>query len=86
MGDQGAAKALFSEPPGFRESRIRPDAAFYHGQLNEFIVMYHEVRRALSPSAALLDFCQSTYEAGAQLAHWDRHALEKAPRSSGSSA
>src|SRR5437764_9768848 len=39
------------EPPGFRESRIRPDAAFYHGQLNEFIVMYDDVRRASSPSA-----------------------------------
>src|SRR5437764_535568 len=74
------------EPPGFRESRIRPDAAFYHGQLNEFIVMYDDVRRASSPSAALLDFCQSTYEAGAHLAHWDRQALEKAPHSSASSA
>jgi hypothetical protein len=73
------------EPPGFRESRVRPDAAIYHQQLNEFILMYDDVRRAPSPSTALLDFCQSTYEAGAQLAHWDRQALEK-PHSSASTA
>jgi len=74
------------EPSGFRQSRVRPGAAFYHPQLNEFILMYDEVRSAFSPSAILLDFCQSTYEAGAQLAHWDRQALEKAPHSSASSA
>jgi uncharacterized protein DUF5996 len=73
------------EPPGFRESRVRPDTAIYHQQLNEFILMYDDVRRAPSPSTALLDFCQSTYEAGAQLAHWDRQALEK-PHSSASTA
>jgi hypothetical protein len=74
------------EPPGFRESRVRPDGAIYHPQLNEFILMYDDVRRAPSPCAALLDFCQSTYEAGAQLAHWDRQALEKSPHSSASTA
>jgi hypothetical protein len=74
------------EPTGFRESRVRPDAAFYHAKLNEFILMYDDVRRAPSPCAALLDFCQSTYEAGSRLAHWDRQALEKAPHSTASSA
>jgi len=74
------------EPPGFRESHVRPSAALYHPKLNEFVLMYDDVRRASSPCAALLDFCQSTYEAGAQLAHWDRQALEKAPHSSASSA
>src|SRR5712692_6081176 len=74
------------EPPGFRESRVRPDAARYHPQLNEFILMYDDVRRAPSPCATLLDFCQSTYEAGAQLAHWDRQALEKPSHSSASTA
>ena len=58
----------------------------YHPQLNEFILMYDDVRRAPSASAALLDFCQSTYEAGAQLAHWDRRALEKPCPSSASTA
>lgn len=74
------------EPPSFRESHVRPDAARYHPQLNEFVLMYDDARRAPSPCAALLDFCQSTYEAGAQLAHWDRQALEKPFPSSATSA
>jgi len=65
------------EPPGFKDARLRPDAAFYHPQLSEFILMYEEVRKAKSPSTALLDFCQSTYEAGASLGNWDRAALER---------
>jgi hypothetical protein len=74
------------EPPNFRESRVRPAPAFYHPKLNEFVLMYDDLRTAPSPGAALLDFCQSTYEAGAQLAHWDRPGLEKAPHSVASSA
>jgi Family of unknown function (DUF5996) len=70
------------EPPGFRDARVLPDAAKYHSQLNEFLLMYDDVRRSPSPCATLLDFCQSTYEAGAELAHWDRQALEKGPRAS----
>ena len=50
------------------------------------ILMYDDVRGAQSPSAALLEFCQSTYEAGAKLANWDRQALEKVPQSSVSAA
>jgi hypothetical protein len=65
------------EPRGFRESPVRPEAASYQAQLNEFLLMYEDVRRAASPSSALLDFCQSTYEAGARLGKWDRESLEK---------
>jgi hypothetical protein len=65
------------EPPGLRDWPVRPAAARYDTQLGEFIVMYDDVRTAASPSAALLDFCQSTYEAGANLAKWDRNALER---------
>jgi hypothetical protein len=65
------------EPPGFRDWPIRPAAARYDTQLGEFIVMYDDVRTSASPSAALLDFCQSTYEAGATLGKWDRNALER---------
>ncbi len=68
------------EPPGFKEARPRPDPAFYHKQLGEFILMYEDVRKARSPSSALLDFCQSTYEAGASLGNWDRAALERPVR------
>lgn len=65
------------EPQGFRDQQVRPDAAFYDRQLSEFILMYDDVRKAKSPTAALLDFCQSTYEAGATLGNWDRTALER---------
>ncbi len=74
------------EPQGFRESPVRPQTAFYHPQLNEFLLMHEDVRLSSSPSAALLEFCQSTYEAGARLANWDRDSLEKPPHTSASAA
>jgi hypothetical protein len=67
------------EPPGFRDCPVRPAAARYDTQVGEFILMYDEARTSASPSAAWLDFCQSTYEAGATLAKWDREALERQP-------
>jgi uncharacterized protein DUF5996 len=67
------------EPQGFRAARVRPERAFYHPQLNEFVLMYDDVRSAPSPSTSLLDFCQSTYEAAATLGNWDRAALERQP-------
>jgi hypothetical protein len=69
------------EPPGLADVPIRPAAAFYHPELKEFILMYDDVRQALSPRTALLDFLQSTYEAAATLAHWDRQALEAPAKS-----
>jgi hypothetical protein len=64
------------EPQGLAQARVRPDAAFYNPELKEFILMYDDVRQADSPARALMDFLQSTYDAGADLAHWDRDALE----------
>jgi len=64
------------EPPGFKEARARPDAAFYHRELGEFILPYEAVRTSPSPEAAILAFVESTYEHGADLAGWDRAALE----------
>ena len=65
------------EPQGFKEASVRPAAAYYHKQVSEFLLMYEDVRKAESPTAALLDFGQSTYEAGASLGNWDRKALER---------
>lgn len=65
------------EPQGFKEAVIRPSAGFYQKQVGEFLLMYEDVRRAKSPSHALLDFCQSTYEAAASLGGWDRNELER---------
>ncbi len=64
-------------PQGFADAHVRPQAAYYDQQLGEFLLMYEDVRKAASPTAALLDFCQSTYEAGAKLGKWDRKALER---------
>lgn len=80
-GAQDAAFYSYTapEPPGFSEARVRPGGARYDAQLKEFILPYDEVRRSTSPTAALLEFCQSTYEAGANLGGWDRNALERQP-------
>ncbi|MGA7380871.1 MAG: DUF5996 family protein [Terriglobales bacterium] len=64
------------EPQGFKEARVRPDAASYDKQLGEFILMYEDVRKSESPTTALLEFCQSTYDAAASLGNWDRKELE----------
>jgi hypothetical protein len=64
-------------PDGFGERPVRPAAATFNKQLGEFLLMYDDVRALESPRVALLDFCQSTYDAAADLGHWDRAALEK---------
>jgi hypothetical protein len=69
------------EPPGFKAHPVLPQKAFYHPGMSEFFLMYDDVRRAESPRDMLLEFMQSTYEAGATLAKWDRAALERAPGS-----
>jgi Family of unknown function (DUF5996) len=65
------------EPPRFAQQRVRPQAAFYHPQMKEFLLMYDDVRAAASPKAALMEFLQSTYDAAADLGKWDRKALER---------
>ncbi|HLM56352.1 MAG TPA: DUF5996 family protein [Pyrinomonadaceae bacterium] len=67
----------YPEPQGFADYRVRPAEAFYSPDLREFVLRYEDVRRAPDPDAALLDFLQSTYEAAADLARWDRAALER---------
>jgi hypothetical protein len=66
------------QPQGFADAKVLPEAAHYDTGLGEFILMYDSVREGASPSERLLEFCQSTYEAGARLAGWDRGALEHA--------
>jgi hypothetical protein len=65
------------QPAGFGERMVRPAQAFYQTQMGEFLLMYDDVRTSESPRNAVLDFCQSTYEAAAELAKWDRRALER---------
>jgi hypothetical protein len=69
----------YPEPSGFRATKVRPDAAFFSEALGEFILPYDAVRTAADPDKALLDFLQSSYEAAANAAKWDRDALECDP-------
>jgi hypothetical protein len=66
----------YPEPADFRSARVRPDAAFFSEALGEFILPYDAVRSAAQPDQALLEFLQSSYEAAANAAQWDRDALE----------
>ena len=63
-------------PTGFRHAAVRPADAFFNEALGEFLLPYDAVRTAADPEATLLDFLQSTYEAAARSANWDRAALE----------
>jgi hypothetical protein len=67
----------YPEPAGFPEAPVRPEGAFYSGELREFLLPYERVRRSSAPDETLLAFLQSTYEAAATRAGWDRHALER---------
>ena len=65
------------EPAGFAASKVRPQSAFYHPQLKEFLLMYDDVRTAASPRIALMEFLVSTYDAAADNGKWDRKNLER---------
>jgi hypothetical protein len=76
----GKVEAMFysytvPEPPGLSERRVRPNAASFNPTMKEFLLPYEDVRRSPDPAAAILEFAESTYDAGATLAGWDRAAL-----------
>ncbi|MGA2636691.1 DUF5996 family protein [Methylocella sp.] len=66
----------YPAPRGFASVAVQPTGAFFSEALQEFILPYDAVRTADSPDAALLQFLQSTYDAAADRAGWDRAALE----------
>lgn len=66
----------YPEPPGYRDYSIKPTQAGFDANFGEFVLPYEAMRTSPDPDATLLDFLQSTYEAAANLAHWDRAALE----------
>lgn len=67
----------YPQPAGFSAARVQPAAAFYSADLGEFILPYDAVRTSESPDRTLLEFLQSTYEAAANLANWNRRSLER---------
>lgn len=67
----------YPTPDEFKQASVQPEAAFFHEELGEFILPYDRVREAKDPEQVLLSFLQSTYEAEANLANWDRDALRQ---------
>jgi hypothetical protein len=81
-GNGGYGRAAFycyayPEPDGFSSAALKTAGAFYDAGLGQFVLPYDDLRRAADPDAALLSFLQETYEAAANLAHWDRAAIER---------
>jgi hypothetical protein len=81
LGEPAFYSYSYTEPEGYPDATVRPAEAYYHRDLKEFILPYEAVRTAQDPDAVLLDFFQSTYEAGADLGGWERRALERSGRS-----
>jgi hypothetical protein len=77
-GEDGVFYAYaYPEPPGYRDRIVDPDGARWDDGLAEFILPYELVRAAPDPDAVLLAFLQSTYDAAADTAAWDRAALDR---------
>jgi hypothetical protein len=66
----------YPTPPLFATNPVLPQETFFHEELGQFLLPYDAVRRAADPDTALLSFLQTTYEAAAENADWDRNALE----------
>jgi len=79
LGEAAFYGYAYPAPPGFDSYPVQPQAAYFHEKLGEFILPYEAVRTAEQPDRALLSFLQTTYDAAATLAHWDRAALERHP-------
>jgi hypothetical protein len=81
MGETDAVYYCYStpEPAGFSNAKVSPAAAFYSTQFSEFMLKYEDVRTAASPRDALLSYLNSTYDAAANLANWNRAELERNP-------
>jgi Family of unknown function (DUF5996) len=77
LGEPAFYAYTYPEPDGYAQYNIHPAQAYYHPDLKEFILPYEAARTSGDWDKVLLDFFQSTYEAGANLANWDRDALEK---------
>ncbi|MEJ0038710.1 MAG: DUF5996 family protein [Gammaproteobacteria bacterium] len=79
-GGNGVDASFYSyaypAPEGFKECPVQPSAAFFSESLGEFLLPYEAVRTAENPDATLLSFFETTYEAAARTAKWDRAALE----------
>lgn len=75
--DKFAEPAFYSytapEPDGLAQVPLQPEAAQWVAQNGSHLAVlrYGDARGALDPRAAVLDFFESAYQAGAQRAGWD---------------
>jgi hypothetical protein len=76
LGEPAFYAYAYPEPAGFKNYLVAPKEAHYHDQFGEFLLPYNAIRTAPSPDAMLLEFFQTTYEAAATCANWDRASLE----------
>ena len=76
LGEPAFYAYAYPAPEGFKDYPVRPEAAYFHAELGEFILPYEAVRCADDPDSAVLEFLQTSYEAAANLAKWDRDSLE----------
>ena len=83
VGEASFYAYAYPTPVGFSEYPVLPEAAYFHPELGEFLLPYEDVRAADDPDRALLSFLQTTYEAAAVCASWDRLALERSATSKG---
>jgi hypothetical protein len=77
LGEPAFYAYHYPEPSGYQAYPIQPAAAFYHQTMREFVLPYEAVRTLPNWEEVVLSFFQSTYEAGANLARWDRNTLER---------
>jgi uncharacterized protein DUF5996 len=80
-GSEGLTEAafycyLYPEPKGYKDAKVRPQQAYYNTTFREFILPYAAVQQSADPENKLLEFLNSTYHTGADLAKWDRELLE----------
>jgi hypothetical protein len=77
-GKEGAFYSYsYPEPAGYRDAPVGPTGAYYSDELGEFLLPYETIRTSADPGLLLLEFLQTTYEAAANAAHWDRESLER---------
>ena len=69
----------YPQPAGFERQPVRPETAVYQAGLGEFLLLYEHVHSADDPATLILEFAQSTYEAGARLQGWPTDELELRP-------
>lgn len=77
LGEAAFYAYAYPEPEGFRKQTVEPDNTYFHEELGEFVLPYEAVRTSHNPDKTLLAFLQTTYAAAAELADWDRAALER---------